>query len=499
MSKCDIRIEFDREDRTFSGGEAVTGRVYVRVNEAVKSKGISLIHQWRTHGRGNVTSGPKETIQLEAARSYSTGEEHEFPFSLTASTHPITYRGTLINVDHYVLVQMDVPWAFNPKAEEEYLLKPGDPPAGFVGSRGVPITLKENAAVSSDVGKVFLFILLGIILAAVAVFAIFLLPIILLVAGFFWFRSKALANRLGEVKISIPHVVVAPGEQWTTRVQFQPRKQFRINSIGLTLLGKEVATSGSGTKSTTHRHTILEQKSTVRSNEMLTPGEMVSEDFTLAFPATEAYSLDLSDNKIQWTAEVRIDIPAFPDWSKTQPLQVVPATFLRNVTEATTPNISADNTTSFPAAPASFTPPQLAAAPEESDYIDDTADAASENFSSDLLSLVASLNAAPRHGSERGDIVANVSGQIFDAEIVIDRVTSLMGSMASDPRYEYGKSVTGSIQGTNQLVQVLTPESQNDQIDDLRRGDVWQTQIVIMDFDSLYSRINARQVDENAT
>ena len=499
MSKCDIRIEFDRQDRTFSGGEAVTGRVYVRVNEAVKSKGISLIHQWRTHGRGNVTSGPKDTIELEAARSYSAGEEHEFPFSLTASTHPITYRGKLINVDHYVSVHMDVPWAFNPKAEEEYLLKPGDPPAGFVGSRGAPITLNQTATTGSVVGKVILFIILGAILAAVAVFAILLLPIILLVAGFFWFRSKALKNRLGEVKLSIPYVVVAPGEQWTARVEFQPRKQFRINSIGLTLLAKEVATSGSGTNSTTHRHTILEQKSVVRANEMLTPGEFVSEDITFAFPATDAYSLDLSDNKVQWTAEVRIDIPAFPDWAKSQPLQVVPATFLKNVTDAPAPKDFVDNDTTYSSESVSFSPPKLSPAPNESEYPDDMSVAADEDLSSDLLSVVASLNAAPRHGSERGDIIATLSGQIFDATIIIDRVTSLMGSMASDPRYEYGKSVTGSIQGTNQLVQVLTPESQNDQIDDLRRGDVWQTEIVIIDFDGLYNRLNARQVDEKAS
>ena len=352
MSKCDIRIEFDRKDRTYSGAEAITGHVHIRVNEAVKSKGISLTHQWRTHGRGNVTSGPKETIELEAARSYSQGEEHEFPFSITGATHPVTYHGTLVNVDHYLSVQMDVPWAFNPKAEEEYLLKPGEPPEGFVGSRGTPITLKQTAATSSVVGKVILFIILAGVLAAVAVFAIFLLPIILLVAGFFWFRSKALANRLGEVKLLIPYVVVAPGEQWTAQVQFQPRKQFRINRIGLTLLGRELATSGSGTKSTTHKHTILEQKTAVRSNDVLTAGELVSEEFTFAFPATDAFSLDLSDNKIQWTAEVRIDIPSFPDWSKTQPLQVVPATFLKNVTDAPTLKPSADIGTAFSPAPA---------------------------------------------------------------------------------------------------------------------------------------------------
>ena len=181
MSKCEIRIEFDRKDRTYSGGESISGRVHIRVNEPVKSKGISLTHHWRTHGRGNVTSGPKQTILLESARSYSPGEAHELPFSVDAATHPVTYHGTLINVDHYVSVQMDVPWAFNPKAEEEYLLMPGEPPEGFAGSRDTPITLKQNAAVSSIVGKVILFIIVGVILAAVAVFAIFLLPIILIV------------------------------------------------------------------------------------------------------------------------------------------------------------------------------------------------------------------------------------------------------------------------------------------------------------------------------
>ena len=172
----------------------------------------------------------------------------------------------MINVDHYVSVQMNVPWAFNPRAEEEYVLVPGEPPAHFVGSRNAIIALTPAAGKSSIVGKVVLGIIVAALLMAVAAFAIVLLPVILLIAGFVWFRRKALASRLGEVKLSMPHVVVAPGEQWTARIQFQPRKQFRINSIGLTLLGKESATSGSGTKATTHTHKILEQK-TGRSSQ----------------------------------------------------------------------------------------------------------------------------------------------------------------------------------------------------------------------------------------
>lgn len=497
MSKCDIRIEFDRTDRTFFGGEMVTGRVHLRVNESVKSNGITLTHQWRTHGRGNVTSGPKEKIELEAARSYSPGEEYQLPFSLSSATHPITYHGTMINLDHYVSVQMDVPWAFNPKAEEEYVLNPGEAPEGFVGSRDAPIKLTPPAATSSLILKVFLFVILGIILAVVAVFAMFLLPIILIIAAFIWFRRMALARRLGDVQLSIPHIVVAPGEQWTARVQFQARKQFRINSIGLTLLGKESATSGSGTNSTTHTHKILEQKLTVRANDMLTAGELISEEFSFAFPTTDAYSLELSDNRIHWTAEVRIDIPLFPDWSKTHPLQVIPASFLENVRNVPLETSAIGDSSSTRTSTATVAVPMAAFVPSESDF-DEAPESASPEMSADLIQLVQAIAVAPRHGNERAEIVASADSQIFDAVIMIDRVTSLMGAASSDPRYEYGKSVTGTIDGTDQAIQIVTPESQNNEIDDLRRGDVWQTQILLVDWDSLYNRINARQLDENA-
>ncbi len=501
MSKCDLRIEFDRADRTYSGGGTVTGRVFIRVNESVTSKGITLTHHWRTHGRGNVTSGPKEKIELEAARSYSPGEEYEFPFSLETATHPVTYRGTMINVDHYVSIEVDVPWSFNPKAEEEYILVAGDPPEHFVGSRKEVIAPKLPTGSSSIIGKVILAIIFGVLLVAVSVFAFFLLPIILLIAGYFWFRKKALASRLGEVQLSIPHVIVAPGEPWSARVQFQPRKQFRINSIGLTLLGKEAATSGSGTNSTTHTHKILEQTFVGRANDMLTAGESVFEEFMFDFPDTNAFSLELSDNKIQWTATIRIDIPAFPDWSRTQALQVVPSAFLKNLTDNSS---SPENT---PADHHASRGPDIAVESatqnrryEGSDRGEFTGDESAATLSAGslvpgLLKLVAELNAAPRHGSERPAIVNRVSGVMFDAVVIVDRVISSMGTLNSDPRYEYGKSITGTLKGTDQAIQIITPESLNDTTDDLRRGDEWPLQLKLLEWDGLYNRINARQVD----
>lgn len=526
MSKCEISLRFNREDRTYAGGELVTGRAVIRVNEDVTCKGITLTHQWKTHGRGNTATGPKETIELAPAGPLSAGETLDLPFSLTAATHPLTYHGNLINVDHYLSVEVNVPWAFNPKVQEEYILRAGAPPAEFSGTRGAVIFLAAKSQKLGPVGTVMVLALLAMFLIMLSIFALFLLPIILIVAGFFWMRRRALASRLGEVQLTMPHVVVAPGEDWPLRIQFHPRKQFRFNGIFLTLIGKEAATSGSGTKSTTHTHKVLEHKVEIRSADMLEADVAVDESFSLVFPDTSAYSLEAPDNKIDWTAEVRIDIPRFPDWKKTQTLQVVPVEFIQNLsaTAATAPDAD-DVAAGSPvlnqweapglreaAAPDPATPLPLPAmnraeslpAVNRAETQDDTDDRdvpvpAERNVPQDLLELAAQIAAVSRHGHARTDIMASVLGETFDATIVVDRVNSSLGVTTSHPGYEYGKTIIGTIEGTEQSIQVMTPKSLNDDVDDLRRGDTWPLQICIEGWDSLFSRINARQLDESGS
>ena len=333
MSKCDISIEFDRENRTYAGGEPVTGTVTVQVNEDVTCNGITLTHLWKTHGRGNIDTGPKETIELAPAGPLTAGETLNLPFSLTSATHPVTYHGNLINVDHYVCVEVNVPWAFNPKAQEDYILLAGEPPAQFSGPRNAVVSLAAPPQKAGLIATIIIWVLVAVFVSAIAAFALCLLPVVLVVIGLVWLRSKALANRLGEVQLTIPHVVVAPSEDWNLRLQFQPRKQFRINGIFLTLTGTESAKSGSGTSATTNTHKVVEHKVEIRPADMLEAGDPVDENYSLAFPETRAFSFEATDNKIAWTVAVRIDIPRFPDWSKTQPLQVVPMEFLRDMSD----------------------------------------------------------------------------------------------------------------------------------------------------------------------
>ena len=90
MSKCDITIEFDRSDATYHGGETVSGTAQVTVNKNLTSRGITLSHFWKTHGRGNTDTGEIHEKILATDAQLVAGETFSFPFSFETKLEPIT-------------------------------------------------------------------------------------------------------------------------------------------------------------------------------------------------------------------------------------------------------------------------------------------------------------------------------------------------------------------------------------------------------------------------
>lgn len=482
MSKCDIRITFNRPDRSYRGGETVSGEVHILVNQDIRCNGIVLTHFWKTHGRGNTASGEKHTISLSESVPLQAGEELHFPFEFVAERWPLTYHGHYINVDHYVHVAVDVPWAIDPKHEEDYVVLPGERPPEFDGGRGEIVVFEKKATEVKGIFKVLLIVLLGFLATAFAALAFFVVPILLVGGGIYWVWKKMIASRVGEVDLQVPHVIVGPGEKWPLKLSFTPKKTFPVNGITLRMLGQEAATSGSGTNSTTHTHTLHEETHTLYPAGSLMAGETFSEEFLIDFPVAKAWSIDESDNKVSWTAEVRIDIPRFPDWKKTTSLQVVPPEFLDEVT-----------------APRSGEPVaaigqgDTAAEPELAwdSATDESADqyTGSGEDMAPLLALVDDIQRAGRFGNERSEIVTAAAGHTYDVVIIPERVASTFGFPGNDMLYESGRTVIGKLANTNQTVQLFAVEASNDALDHLRRGDSFSTLATVENWDSLYDRL----------
>jgi hypothetical protein len=504
MAKCDIRITFDSPDRSYRGGDTVAGEVHVQVNEDIRCNGIVLTHYWRTHGRGNTDRGKKQEIQLTAGVPLQAGEELRFPFEFVAEIWPLTYHGHYINVDHFVHVGVDVPWAFDPKHEEEYILLPGERPPEFTGGRGEVVEFEKAATEVKGIGKIILFVIVAIFLVVFAAFAIVLIPVLLIGGGIYWGWKKMIASRVGEVKLKMPHLVVGPGEQWPVELSFTPKKTFPVNGITLKIFAQESATSGSGTNSTTHRHTLYEETHTLHPAGALLAGEKFTERFVVGFPDTAAWSIAESDNKVAWSAQIRIDIPRFPDWSKKAELQVVPVEFLDDVELSGMEQIhhASDHSSGAPAAivTASTSEPENLWSDSPTSSFADAADASDSDAAvtgenmAPLLAIVDEIERAGRFGNERSEIVAATDGHTYDVAVRIDRVSTTFGFSGDDDAFENGRTVIGTIAGTDQKVQLFAVEASNDQLDYLARGGSWQTLATVKNWDSLYDRLVMHEV-----
>jgi hypothetical protein len=503
MSKCQISITFDRSDRIYYGGETVSGKVRLLVDQQTKSNGVKLTHRWKTHGRGNSDSGPPEEITLVEPRTLQAGEQFEFPFAVTSPTHPVTYRGHLVYIDHYIRVDVDVPWARDPFAEEEYELRPGNRPELFTGDRNKVVSLTAQPAATNvgPIGKIILWGILAFILVVVAMTALFLLPIILIVVGFIWVKKKALKSRLGEVEVSVPHLLVAPTEDWTFGIRFTPRKSFVVNSIYAELIAEESATSGSGTNKTTHKHKVLTEKHVLREGGPVQFEDPVDEKMTITFPDTGAYSFEFSDNSLKWTINFCIDMPGFPDWTHTQPLQIVPLEFLEDQaqlslssakpsTKGPSGSRPSDEIIALPpltgttsaVAPVNRTSPP----PLPPDVVTNSSSSKPPESFEELLSL---LDSAGRNNAQRSLILEAAANEIYDITVIIDRISTSFGMTDAAPEFSNGKTVIGQIAGTQKPVEIIAPESMNSELESFRRGDTWQTSITITGWDSLYNRL----------
>ncbi len=319
MSKCDLAIVFDRSDRQFEPGDEVTGTVHVQVNQEVECKGILLEHFWQTHGRGNTATGPKQTSVLYRG-TLQAGESLSYPFRFTAPNGPPTYHGRYLNVDHYVHVRVDIPWAIDPKLKEDYVLLPGTARYGNLPGLATRGLTGRQAAQGCG-----LLVGVGLMIAGVLFFPFGIVLIgVGLVVLFFALRKAIAERKVGKVKMGFDSTTVAPGGRVAMRLAFTPAQSGRLNRILAELVGKERCVSGSGTNKTTHTHKLHERTFMLISESELVAGRPVVVEGAVPIPETTAYSFHASNNDVIWELQVRIDIPFWPDWIEKRPVIVRP-------------------------------------------------------------------------------------------------------------------------------------------------------------------------------
>jgi len=323
MAKCDLSIELETPHDFHPGGGRVRGMVHVDVDENVTCKGLEVTSAWRTHGRGNVAQGTAGSMTLYEGQ-WTAGQRESYQFELPIADWPPSYHGHYLNIDHYVDVRAKIPWAFDPKDSVPFLVRPTCGPEEAVVDKNVVKLSGMVGLLFAVLIFVFIFIFCGV-LASIGPFALFLL-IVPAGVGLWWFFRRYLPRRaLGHVECSFEQPHVAPGQQVTGELVIKPKKNIDINGVSLRLRVIEQCTRGSGSNRTTHTHELSDHTHALREAGTLEMEREYRIPLNVAIPIDSPYSIELNDNKLKWTATLRVDIPRWPDWTKDLPIVVAPA------------------------------------------------------------------------------------------------------------------------------------------------------------------------------
>lgn len=329
MSKCDLSIVFDRADRVYRAGETVSGRVEVDVNKNVKCNALKIEMLWQTHGKGNQDIEIIDEI-TEPDLEWTAGSMHSFPFRFKAPKMPLTYHGHYLNIDHYIKVRADIPWAIDPKTKEEFILEPGesserDYRESLKDREEDKAEVKKSGFISEGCGWIIGILLIGMLMFFLFTFW-FVFVILGVILGIVLLMKYMARKKLGQIRFEARDRIVVSGGTVRIDAGIAPDKPVKINAITLTLTAREVCVSGSGTRRTTHTNTMHEQEITLVSDYQ-TQGSGIPTDFKhdIRIPDLGAHTFKSRNNSISWEVRLHVDIPKYPDHRDRMELTVIPA------------------------------------------------------------------------------------------------------------------------------------------------------------------------------
>jgi len=255
-------------------------------------------------------------------------------------------------------------------------------------------------------------------------------------------------------------------------------------------VGQERCVSGSGTNKTTHTNVLREETFVIDNTREVVAGHPHDIRSAVTLPATSAFSFDTSDNHLEWYAEVRIALTRYPDWKEKVELQMVPATFVEQAPPSVSraaPEVRVSvarmvHSEAEPRATGALPEPEAAAEV----LAEPTAAAGETGDLRPLTKVLEALSQFSYFDSRREAMIASKAHAVFDCSIVIDQMASTFGDV-DDPLLADGRTIVGTVPGTEHKIQVLTLASDNEWNDALSGGEVWSGRVRLAKWDSLFN------------
>ncbi len=344
MSKCTISVEIDEPDRQYAPGDTVSGEVTVMVNSDCRCNALKVELCWQTHGRGNYASAVS-ALDIPFQGEWVFDSEHRYPFEFTVPNGPYSYHGHLLNVDWYVRVSADIPWAIDPRSMADFLVGPGEltDADSYINSDDLHQGIDQKRARDQASTGCMLFFALpftaaGLIFAFIAMQGDTDVPASVGVSFGLVFTAiglgmtyAAVRNRLAKVKLGKVDVefpreeMVHPGQEIPFKVSIDASARDKLNEVTATLICRERVVSGSGTNKTTHTEDIYSVSKDLTVAADASGGPRMAMETTFRLPDDAPPSFYADDNELLWLVALHVDVATWPDFKKDYYLEVRPA------------------------------------------------------------------------------------------------------------------------------------------------------------------------------
>ena len=503
-----ITIELDSGCERVSPGDRITGSVRADPDQNISCRGLTVKCEWRTSGSGNLAKGAAPPAVLFVG-NWQSGQSYSYRFELIAPASPFSYRGVHLNIDWFVRADVDLPLARDPSVDIGFGLAPGrveSPiPQALVTQRAQLVS-----AETSNIGCLTFFGL------AFLVFGIFSPPIgwFFAAAGaamtFFGLRNRMAQRKLGHVHATPTSEIIHPGGSVAIGLAMTPRSAPHLRAVKVTLVGEERVVRGSGKNSKTSTHRIHDETTVFDSPGTLEPERPLSWELETPVPNMAAYTFLAPSNRIRWWAVVQLDVANWPDWVRKFPLLMWPQrpealerpsrrlvddqrrTLAKVVEQKPEPaSLEQPPETQRPDPPPRPTIAPLKFPEQPSDASAREAEPSSPvsvAVRTPVFGLLDELLALPSYSSDHWDVIAKHSDTELELELNVDRCEYTFAFDVPDA-LEGGRTVHGTLAGSEQLVSVALPASWNERADGWDRGEKVHLSARPAKWNTLFSRL----------
>lgn len=357
MKACELHIVFEQADKTFALGDTLRGRVVVDITKTTQCNGLDINLFWRTHGRGDTNTANEKSQNL------FTGEwqpgHYEYPFKYELKENKTSYHGEIINLDWYLEATADVPWAFDPNVEEDFLLLSRPLAEDYHYRQRAQIEQRKRQKKSSSILQVIIPLLFfstfaifffkddesmlklfspiseyfdqehGLFISTIGKILdniIWLVPLIIgaVMLGFLfrYLSGKQVEKLLADLQVTLSKSEYHPGERIDATLSCTPQRDLTVENCYAQLIGQEVAVDNSGTTSTTHKHEIYFDEVPVSLPQNFNNQVPVSSEISFEVPDNIPASFSTGQNSIKWSLKLDLKLTRWLRWLNTTNIRI---------------------------------------------------------------------------------------------------------------------------------------------------------------------------------